>query len=179
MITIFWDLDNVLCDYDIYWGSDKTFDRNRFKSEVIDNKMFEKLLPLSAGIDLLWGVYDYLQVNKIEYNFQILSSLGAPNDNELAEEVSRQKELWINYHLRDYVGSYVLNLNFVEQKSKKKRFATPTSILIDDTQKNVLDFVKCHGQGILFNANTEYYTILKEVCDTIDLVYDKIERKIY
>lgn len=175
MITIFWDLDGLLCDYDSYWGSDKTFNRDRFKSEVMDNKMFENLELLKSGADLLWAVGAYLRENLIDYNFQILSSLGAPNDKELAMEASRQKEVWINWFFK----SQFTNLNFVEQKGKKKRFATPTSILIDDTNENVWDFDECHGHGILFNDDMNFNTIFKEVCDTIDLVNNNIKRKIY
>ena len=175
MITIYFDLDGLLCDYDSYWGSDKTFDRIRFKSEVMDNKMFEKLRPLSTGFDLFWGVHDYLIDNRIEYNFQILSSLGAPNDIELAEEAARQKAEWV----RGYFGNFIGNLNFCSHKGTKKYFATPNSILLDDTNENVYDFNECHGYGILFNNDMDFNTILKEVTDTIDIVQGKIERKIY
>lgn len=175
MITIFYDLDGMLCDYDSYWGFDKTFNKSRFKSEVMDNKMFEKLLPLDKGCDLFWGMYDYLKYNKIQYNFQILSSLGAPNDMELAVEAARQKEIWVRRNFGDCIG----NLNFVEQKGKKKRFATPTSILLDDTQQNVWDFNECHGHGILFNNDMDCDTVFTEVVNTIDLVNNNIKRKIY
>lgn len=175
MITIFWDLDNVLTDYHSYWGSDKTFNKSRFKTEVMDKGMFENIAPLRSGVELFWSMDNYLKDNNIEYNFQILSSLGSPNDIELTEEAARQKELWV----RRYFGDFIGNLNFVEQKGKKKRFATPTSILIDDINENVWNFTECHGHGILFSDDMCRETIFKEVCDTINLVNDKIKRKIY
>lgn len=175
MITINFDLDGVLCDYDTYWGSDKTFNKARFHSEIMDNKMFEKLLPMMNGFELFWGIKEYLSDNKIEYNFQILSSLGSPNDMEVAKEATRQKELWV----RRYLGEFVGNLNFVEHKGKKKWFATPTSILIDDTNENVQQFIENHGHGILFNNDMDFDSILKQVLFTIDLINYKIQRKVY
>lgn len=175
MITIFWDLDGLLCDYDSYWGSDKTFNKEKFKLLVMEHQMFEKLLPLAKGVDLFLGVYDYLKDNNIKYNFEILSSLGSPNDKELAEEVARQKAVWVRRHFADSIG----NLNFVEQKGKKKRFATPTSILIDDTNQNIWDFDECHGHGILYNNNMDYKTIKQKVFCTIDLVNNMSRRGIY
>ena len=169
------DLDGLLCDYDSYWGSDKTFDKIRFKSEVMDNKMFEKLRPLSTGVDLFWGMHDYLIDNRIEYNFQILSSLGAPNDIELAEEAARQKAVWVGR----YFGNFIGKLNFTKHKGTKKYFATPNSILLDDTNENVYDFNECHGYGILFNNDMDFDTVFKEVRDTIDKVQQKINIGIY
>ena len=69
--------------------------------------------------------------------------------------------------------------NLLEVKGLKKYFATPTTILIDDTENNVWDFNECHGHGILFNSQMDYETIKQEVFDKIDLVNNMIERGIY
>lgn len=175
MITIFWDLDNVLADYDSYWGSDKTFNRVKFREEVMNNMMFQNLIPLSSGVDLFWNINTYLQDNNIEYNLQILSSLGAPNDKELAEEAARQKTVWV----RKYFGDFIGNLNFCSHKGRKKWFATPTTILLDDVDQNIYDFNECNGHGILFNHKMDYETVKQEVFSTIDLVNNMIKRGIY
>lgn len=175
MITIQFDMDGCLVDYDSYWGTDKTFNRDKFKHEVMNNKMFENLLPLEKGVNLFWDIRRYCSMESIDVNFQILSSLGSPKDIELAEEACRQKTEWV----RGYFGDFIGNLNFVEHKGKKKHFATPTTILIDDTENNVWDFNECHGHGILFNSQMDYETIKQEVFCTIDLVNNMIERGIY
>lgn len=175
MITIFYDLDGVLADYDSYWNDSKKFNRERFKKEVLQNNMFEELQTLNSGCTLLLDIRDYLINNKIKYNFQVLSSLGSPNDEVLAQEVARQKSSWIDSRFT----SLFSNLNFTKHKGIKKQFATPTSILIDDTEQNIFDFNECHGHGILFNNDMDYDTILKQVIDTIDIVHAKTLRKIY
>ena len=65
MITIFWDLDGVLADYDSYWDDTKKFNRERFKKEVLENNMFEELKILVNGCGLYLDVREYLTVNKI------------------------------------------------------------------------------------------------------------------
>ena len=175
MITIFWDLDGVLADYDSYWDDTKKFNRERFKKEVLENNMFEELKILVNGCGLYLDVREYLTVNKIPYNCQILSSLGSPNDETLAQEVARQKTAWINSKF----GTAFTNLNFTKHKGIKKQFATPTSILIDDTEQNIFDFNENYGHGILYNSDMDNQTTLKRVIDAIDIVKDKIERKIY
>jgi hypothetical protein len=169
------DMDGVLCDYNSYWGSDKTFDKVRFKSEVINNKMFENLQPLVNGFKLLKSISDYSSDNKIYIDFQILSSLGSPDDYNLAIEVARQKKAWIT----KYFYNCIKNINLVEHKGKKKWFATPTTILIDDTNQNVKEFIENHGNSILIDFNIEYEMLKESIFRGIDKIQQKINIGIY
>jgi hypothetical protein len=54
-----------------------------------------------------------------------------------------QKKIWLDTY------NITFKQNFVPGKKLKKNFATPTSILIDDTESNIDDWIGAGGIGIL------------------------------
>ena len=163
MINIYWDLDGLLADFNTYWGDDKTFDKERFKKEVLENNMFNKLEVLEKSRKLLIDISNYCMKNSVEYNFQVLGSLGSPNDDELANKIIQQKTDWIAKHFTNVFS----NLNFVKRKGLKKLYATNNSLLIDDTADNVNDFIENNGKAYLWNDNISYEM---QLCDILLII---------
>lgn len=132
-------MDGMLSNFDKSFQMSK-FDKDEFKRKVMDEKLFESLdwMPNAKRFLKCINTFD-------DINIEILSSLGAPKDKELQLEVCRQKKVWL-----DNVGLDNLYCNFVEHKGIKKRFATPKSILIDDTLQNVYDFNENYGIGLYY-----------------------------
>lgn len=162
MITVFFDMDQVLCDFDSYYKG--VFDRTKFRNLVMNEKMFEKLGWTYNGQVFFNIIRDMLEYSSKDYNIQFLSSLGSPGDRELQLESARQKLVWLkNSGLDKY------HANFPVHKGLKKFMATPNSILIDDTPQNIWDFNEHKGHGLLYNDMNleenikEFRTIFKKV----------------
>jgi hypothetical protein len=80
---------------------------------------------------------------------EILTSKGT-FDPFQGNEAARQKQVWLNKHNLPWKA------NFVRTKSEKAQYATPYSILIDDSIGCVTPFEKAGGHAILHvDANVE------------------------
>lgn len=167
MITVLFDMDQVVCDFDSYYEG--AFDKVKFRNLVMNEKMFEKLGWTPNGLKFFNAVHTELEDSYLDYNIQFLSSLGSPVDKELQLESARQKLVWLkNNGLDEY------HANFPVHKGLKKRFATPNSILVDDIAQNIFDFNEHFGHGLLYNdayfeANIkEFGTLLNKVIQNVN-----------
>ena len=161
MIKLYLDMDGVLADFHkAYYDGvprDGSWNRVRFRTMVMEHKIFEDLEMLPNARALLNFVESLRQSHKI--SVEILSSKGT-YDTEQGAETVRQKELWLEKHGIMYPA------NFVRSKLEKAKFATPTSILIDDSVGCVIPFTDAGGNGILHTD--EYYN------ETLETLYLKI-----
>lgn len=148
MITVYFDMDDVITDFNKFYGG-VDFDKTRFKN-MVEQSIFTKLEEKPRSRELFEYVRDTLEETGHKFNIEFLSSLGAPNDWQVQSAGRRQKLQWLEEH--GYGGYHA---NFVVHKGLKKRFATPHSILIDDTQQNIWDFNEHHGHGVLYREPFE------------------------
>jgi 5'(3')-deoxyribonucleotidase len=139
MITLYLDMDGVLADFNKEYTKydPNKEDRKKFRSSVLDHHIFEKLDFMPDTQELLNHVSKLRGVN-----IQILTSMGT-HDPFQAEEAKRQKLKWLNAHNIPYIA------NFVHNKEEKANYATPTSILIDDSVGCISPFIEAGGHGIL------------------------------
>ena len=150
MITLYLDMDGVLADFHkayVKYDPDKS-DRKKFRSSVMDYKIFEDLDFMPDTQELLNHV-SRLHGIRIE----ILTSMGT-HDPLQGEEAKRQKMKWLNKHNIPYKP------NFVRAKQEKAQYATPTSILIDDSSGCIGPFIAAGGHGILHSHSSETVRIL-------------------
>ena len=153
MITLYLDMDGVIADFNKeYMKLDpaKT-DRKRFRSAVMDDKIFEKLDFMPDAAELLNHV-SRLDGIKIE----ILTSMGT-HDPFQASSAKYQKLNWLQAKNIPYKA------NFVHSKVEKSAYATPTSILIDDSIGCITPFNEKGGHGILHTSATETNKILDSI----------------
>jgi hypothetical protein len=85
-------------------------------------------------------------------NVEILSSSGG---KKFHNEVSEQKDEWLNNLGVNYVR------NIVPGRSLKRNYATPDSILVDDTEDVIEGFRNAGGIGILHTDANETIELLK------------------
>lgn len=76
------------------------------------------------------------------------------HDPVQGEEAKRQKMKWLDDHNIPY------RANFSRSKQEKAKWATPTSILIDDSSGCVAPFITAGGHGILHVSASETIPIL-------------------
>lgn len=152
---IYLDLDGVIANftkrYKKVYGVDP--DSKRGRKDFNDNfgnfiktKQFETLELLPDASLLI----EYLKNQELPV--EILSSTGRPENHE---EVSRQKTVWLCEHGIPFKG------NFVPGKELKKNFASPTSLIIDDTLSVIDDWKEAGGPAIHHKNARDTIVLLK------------------
>jgi hypothetical protein len=139
MITLYLDMDGVLCNFDKAYRvyDPEKSDRKRFRQAVLDYHIFEDLEFMPDAQELLNYVckLDDIQV-------EILTSMGT-FDAVQGNAAKYQKMKWLDTHNIPYKA------NFVRSKEEKAKYATPTTILVDDSIGCIKPFNAACGHGIL------------------------------
>ena len=154
MITLYLDMDGVLCNFDkAYRALDpEKADRKKFREAVFTYKIFEDLEFMPDAQELLNFV------SKLEgINIQILTSMGT-YDAEQGSQAKYQKMHWLKKHNIPYKP------NFVRAKQEKANFAHDRAILVDDSTGCINPFNVKGGHGILHTKSS----------DTIQQIHDII-----
>ncbi len=152
-ITLYLDMDGVLADFNkeyIKLDPQKA-DRKRFRTAVIEDKIFEKLEFLPDTQELL------NHVSKLHgVTIEILTSMGT-HDPFQANCAREQKLKWLDAKNIPY------RANFVHNKQEKAKYATPRSILIDDSVGCISPFNEAGGHGILHTNASNTIRILDSI----------------
>ena len=137
-------MDGVLCNFEKrfteLYGEDALGSRDRknfttnWPNFIMDGN-FENLEWFPGGKELL----DFIQ-NETDWEVEILSSSGG---EKFHSEVAAQKVVW----LCDKGIPYKANI--VPGRKHKTAYATPETILIDDTEDIIVNFNAAGGLGIL------------------------------
>jgi hypothetical protein len=154
MITLYLDMDGVLCNFDRAYRSLRTHatDGKRFRAAVMDYKIFEDLEFMPDTQELL----NY--VTKLEgINIEILTSMGT-FETDQGNEARRQKQKWLDKWNIPYKA------NFVRSKEEKAKYAHDRAILVDDSPGCINPFVVKGGHGILHTKSSD---TIQQIHDTI------------
>ena len=143
-------MDGVLCNFEKrfteLYGEDALGSRDRknfttnWPNFIMDGN-FESLEWFPGGKELL----DFIQ-NETDWEVEILSSSGG---EKFHSEVAAQKVMW----LCDKGIPYKANI--VPGRKHKTAYATPETILIDDTEDIIVNFNAAGGLGILHKDANE------------------------
>jgi hypothetical protein len=146
-------MDGVLADFHkeyLKHDPDKS-DRKKFRSAVMEHNIFEKLDFMPDTQELL------NHVSKLQgVTIEILTSMGTHEPLQ-AEQAKQQKLKWLNAKNIPYKA------NFVHNKQEKAQYATPRSILIDDSVGCIAPFDAAGGHGILHTNASNTNRILDSI----------------
>ena len=152
---IYLDMDGVIADFvKRYKELNGMMPREAEKNHKFDHYFDEFIARRNfATLDLMPGAtmgLDYLR--RLHVPTEILSSTA---NKERYDTISQQKAEWLKQHHIDF------KQNFVPGKDLKYKFATPHSIIIDDTESVISDWNKAGGIGILHKNWPTTLAILK------------------
>lgn len=143
-------MDGVLCNFEKrfteLYGKDALGSRDRknfttnWPNFIMDGN-FESLEWFPGGKELL----DFIQ-NETDWEVEILSSSGG---EKFHSEVAAQKVVWLCNNGIPYKA------NIVPGRKHKTAYATPETILIDDTEDIIVNFNAAGGLGILHKDANE------------------------
>ena len=139
---IYLDMDGVIADFvkrykELYGMEPREAEKNKkfdhYFNEFIATNQF-------ATLDMMPGAWDLINfLRKLPVPTEILSSTAT---EARYDAISRQKLDWLNSKGIEFKP------NFVPGKKHKFKYATPNSIIIDDTLSVIEDWKKAGGIGI-------------------------------
>lgn len=159
--TIYLDMDGVLSSFEdkfaerFGYPSMTVRDRKNFSEEwptFVQEGLFEELEWFPGAKELL----EFIESVRIGQgiNIEILSSSGG---QRFHGEVTYQKINWLKAHDIHYKA------NIVPGRKFKAAYASPTKILIDDTEPIITDFNAAGGHGILHRNVGETISRVKDL----------------
>ena len=155
---LYLDMDGVLCDFNKRYTEifnvspeitrdNKSF--NGYFDKFIEDKQF-------ATLDWIPGAIDALSyISKLPVQVEILSSTAR---DEFYDQISKQKIIWLKNRGIDFPST------FVPGKKHKYKFATPDSIIIDDTKSVITDWEKAGGIAI---HHTDWNTTISKLTELL------------
>ena len=153
------DMDGVIADFvkrykELYGMEPREAEKNKkfdhYFNEFIATNQF-------ATLDMMPGAWDLINfLRKLPVPTEILSSTAT---EARYDAISRQKLDWLNSKGIEFKP------NFVPGKKHKFKYATPNSIIIDDTLTVIEDWKKAGGIGILHKNWPDTLAILKIYLD--------------
>ncbi len=153
-------MDGVLCNFEKrfteLYGKDALGSRDRknfttnWPNFIMDGN-FESLEWFPGGKELL----DFIQ-NETDWEVEILSSSGG---EKFHSEVAAQKVVWLCNNGISYKA------NIVPGRKHKTAYATPETILIDDTEDIIVNFNAAGGLGILHKDANETLAKLRTLLE--------------
>lgn len=149
---IYCDMDSVLTDFNLQF---QIYTKYKYTVKEYEEQYGSNgvaMIIKEWGEDF-WSEMPYTNDGKFLWNYIKKYSpiiLTRPFDFESCYE---GKKNWILYHLGRGI-QYIITKD-------KEQYATPTSILIDDMQENIIPFDRKGGHGILHTTAIETIQILK------------------
>jgi hypothetical protein len=153
--TLYIDMDGVIADFSKRYKEKFRVTPEETRSNKQFGGFFKKFIDDAefSTLDLMPDANELLHfLHELDVHKEILSSTARPENHGM---IAPQKQMWLLKHNIHYKA------NFVPGKSLKYKYATPNSIIIDDTKSVIDDWNKAGGIGILHTDAKSTIEILK------------------
>lgn len=140
---LYLDMDGVLCDFNKRFVEVHSIDPESVRGTFTDSAAWEQFVAEGHFATLDWfpgGKELWSFVCSLRVPVEILSSSGG---HKFYETIAEQKKTWLRNNGID------IPVNIVPGKRYKKDFAKSTHILVDDTERNVIEFIDAGGLAFL------------------------------
>jgi len=159
---IFCDADGCICDFDYRVEHFTGLSPDQYRKELaqkygekhVDDKFWD-LIDRQIGVRFWRGIpwtpggkdlWNYIK----QYKPTLLTSPSRSESSRIG------KSLWVQDHIP---GTKII----FRQANQKSEFASPTSILIDDRESNIMDWKSKGGIGILYKNTDQAINELKQL----------------
>ena len=153
--TVYVDMDGVIADFSKRYKEKFRVTPEETRSNKQFGGFFKKFIDDGefSTLDLMPDAHVLLAfLNSFDVPKEILSSTARPENHGM---IAPQKQMWLHKH------NILYKANFVPGKSLKYKYATPDSIIIDDTKSVIDDWNKAGGIGILHTDAASTIAMLK------------------
>lgn len=143
---IYLDMDGVIADFvKGYKQLNNMEPREAEKNKKFDH-FFDEFIAAGkfANLEMMPGAQQLISfLNHLYMNYSIPTEiLSSTANQERFDEISRQKNIWLQKHCINFKP------NYVPGKRLKYKFATTDSVIIDDTLSVIEDWRKAGGIAI-------------------------------
>lgn len=140
---IYLDMDGVLCDFNKRFVEVHSIDPDSIRGTFTETPEWEQFVNENHFATLDWfpgGKELWGYVSSLGVRLEILSSSGG---HRFYDMIAEQKKTWLRNN------GINIPVKIVPGKRYKKDFAYSTHILIDDTERNVVEFIEAGGLAFL------------------------------
>lgn len=158
MITIYLDMDGVLCNFDRRFdelNKNRSFSHGLYRESVLRHRIFETLDWMPHGKKLLDGICQIEDSYRKVVQLEILSSTGT-SETTIREQAMLQKSFWLDQQGIDFPR------NFSTSKVEKSKWAHRSAILIDD-RPGCVDPFRAKGGRAVLHEDKNYLSTLSQV----------------
>ena len=145
---IYLDMDGVLCDFNKRFVEVNAINPEEVRGTFTNSREWEQFVYEEHFATLDWfpgGTELWKYVSSLGVPLEILSSSGG---HRYYDMIVAQKTTWLQENGID------IPVNIVPGKRYKRDFARSTHILIDDTDRNVVEFIEAGGIALLHKEST-------------------------
>ncbi len=152
-MTIYFDLDGVLADFEGYIRKNDIFYvPHETRDKAADERMWDEIKKVDRfyfQLEPMKGSLELFRRLSEKYRCEILSAIPKPHWGIVGAEEDKRE--WVAKYLGEDVK---VNIVYREQK---KDFAKGTqSVLVDDYEKNIRAWEEFGGTGILFRSAEDF-----------------------
>jgi hypothetical protein len=142
---IYLDMDGVLCDFHKRFVEVHSIEPDSIRGTFTESPEWEQFVNEEHFATLDWfpgGKQLWKYVSTLGVPLEILSSSGG---DRFYDMIAEQKKTWLRNNGID------IPVNIVPGKRYKRDFAHESRILIDDTERNIVEFIDAGGLAFLHN----------------------------